>query len=318
MGKHTNPQCLRLSKNKNWTSKFYSDSFNYSNILGQDYIIRDYVINFLSNLKMHVSKINIKRRGADVLVDIYSYNDYYTFTESFINRYSNLIKFKRFTINQGKPNFTAPCLINNLSLNRLSYNQKGSSFISHLDHSKTSKNVYSMRRLLILNLSYFLKTNVIIRNRNIMSENPILLNLFWSLTHKLRSPLPKHLSLKFICLVYHSLQYNSAMLLCRYLSVLLPRFCKKKRKSRKVNAFMYYLRKLIKLLFSNGFCDKNKIKGLKIVFKGRINGSRRKMKYVIEYGQTSVQHFEDKVSYHQEHCYTLFGVSGIKVWIISR
>jgi ribosomal protein S3 len=81
---------------------------------------------------------------------------------------------------------------------------------------------------------------------------------------------------------------------------------------------MYYLRKLIKLLFSNGFCDKNKIKGLKIVFKGRINGSRRKMKYIIEYGQTSVQHFKDKVSYHQEHCYTLFGVSGIKVWIISR
>lgn len=327
MGKHSNAQGLRLLKKKNWSSKFYSDSFNYSTILGQDFIIRDYVINFLNKLKIYVCDLEIKRSGSGVIINIRSYNDYSTFAESFISRYVQKIKMKRSlakdvypdTSRLGKLYFSKKKRLKNKLLpSKVFYSNKGSSLLTFLDCLNfNNKTGFSMRRLLTLNLSYFLKTNVVVRNVNIMNKSAALLDLFWSLTYKLRSPLPKHLSLKLIYLVYHSLQHKSALLLCRYLAVLLPRFCKKKRKNRKINPFLHYLKKLIKTLFSNGFCDKKNIKGLKIVLKGRLNGSRRKTKYVIEYGRTTVQSLKDQVSYHQEHCYTLFGVSGIKVWIIS-
>jgi len=78
----------------------------------------------------------------------------------------------------------------------------------------------------------------------------------------------------------------------------------------------YFFKRLIKTLFSNGFFEKKEVKGIKVSVKGRLNGARRKGKYILEYGQTSVQTLKDKVSYHQEDSFTLFGVLGIKVWII--
>jgi small subunit ribosomal protein S3 len=64
--------------------------------------------------------------------------------------------------------------------------------------------------------------------------------------------------------------------------------------------------------FSKQLC----IKGIKIVVKGRINGSRRKRTYVIKKGYTSTQSFNNEISYYQEDCLTIFGILGIKVWII--
>ena len=38
--------------------------------------------------------------------------------------------------------------------------------------------------------------------------------------------------------------------------------------------------------------------------------------HVIKKGCTSTQSFNNSISYHQEDCLTIFGVLGIKVWII--
>jgi len=326
MGKHSNAQGLRLITNKDWVSIFYSDSFNYSTLLGQNYVIQDYVLNFLIRLKMYVSKVRIKRTGPYVIVDIDSYNDYSTFVESFINRYCKKLKDQRSSSKYHCTTFddASPINVDKLETKDPSnkesakraifFKVKASNVLNYVKDNRLTG--YSMRRLLSLNLSYLLKTKVIVRNKNIINKSPRLLDLLWNLSFKLKSPLPKHLNLKFCYLVYHSLQHTSALLLCRYLSVLLPRFCSKSRQNRKVIPFIHYFKKLIKLLFSYGFCSRAHIKGLKIVFKGRLNGSRRKSKYVILYGKTSVQSLKDRISYHQEDCYTIFGVSGIKVWII--
>jgi ribosomal protein S3 len=69
-------------------------------------------------------------------------------------------------------------------------------------------------------------------------------------------------------------------------------------------------------MFLHGWIQNAAIKGIKILFKGRINGSRRKRTYVIKKGRTSTQSFTNLISYHQEDCLTIFGVLGIKVWII--
>lgn len=322
MGKHTNAKGLRLFKTKNWSSQFYAESFNYPNLVSQDLIIRDYVINMLLKFKIQTVRVDIKRYKHNVYVNIKSYNDHSTFSEAFLNFYRQQMRLKN------------GLLINNLGAS----NKNG--FLNQLfdKNSKLPKEVifaspqkkelqvsqefnykkprYSLKRVIALNLAYLLKTNVIVNNSNVIKKSSALLKLFWSLAYKLRSPLPNHLSLKFISLVYHSILHRSAFLLCRQLAILIPRFCKKQRKSRRMIPFFHFLKNLIKTLFSNGFFKRSEIKGIKVLVKGRLNGARRKGKYILEYGQTSVQTLNDQVSYHQEDSFTLFGVLGIKVWII--
>ena len=342
MGKRSNPVGLRLIQKKEWASTFYADSFNYSNILGQDYGIRDYVINFLARLKMHVARIDIKRVDSSVVVDVHSYNDYPTFRVPFLNRQKKSFWNKRrlyLSCLKGAEGTGLYESLPGVHSEEYGYNLKYFPLYPTIIVPKVSKiqtqwihqtefdyfsydtstyNVFSfsMRRLLCLNLSFLLRTNVIVRNIAVMTKNPILLQHFWKLAFKLRAPLPRHMILKFVCLVYHSLSHKSAMLLCRYLAVFLPRFCKKNRKQRRIRPFFYFFKRVIRLLFLYGFCTRSTIKGLKVVFKGRLNGARRKSKFIISRGRTTVHTLSDEVSYYQEHCYTIFGVSGIKVWIV--
>jgi small subunit ribosomal protein S3 len=69
-------------------------------------------------------------------------------------------------------------------------------------------------------------------------------------------------------------------------------------------------------MFSKYFSQQLQVKGIKIQVKGRINGSRRKRTYIIKKGQTSTQSFSNGISYYQDDCLTIFGILGIKVWII--
>jgi len=324
MGKHTNAKGLRLFKTKNWHSQLYSDPFNYSNLVSQDLIIRDYVTNMLLKFKIQTVQVNIKRHNQNVYVYIKTYNDHSTFSEAFLNFYSQQIRLKNkiFSGNLYEKPEISDGFLSHMFHKESKFPEKvlfGSPqkcTFKNLQLSGQKKLRYSLKRVIALNLTYFLKTNVVIRNTNIIKKSPTLIKLFWSLAYKLRSPLPSHLSLKFISLVYHSILHKSSFLLCRQLAILIPRFCKKQRKSRKMIPFFYFFKRLIKTLFSNGFFEKKEVKGIKVSVKGRLNGARRKGKYILEYGQTSVQTLKDKVSYHQEDSFTLFGVLGIKVWII--
>jgi hypothetical protein len=94
MGKHTNAKGLRLFKTKNWHSQLYSDPFNYSNLVSQDLIIRDYVTNMLLKFKIQTVQVNIKRHNQNVYVYIKTYNDHSTFSEAFLNFYSQQIRLK--------------------------------------------------------------------------------------------------------------------------------------------------------------------------------------------------------------------------------
>merc|ERR1739848_883078 len=75
MGKQTNSQILRFLKNKDWLSKYYSSYFNYSNLIVQDILIRDYVINFISLFNTKVAQVFIYREKHNIIIRIFSYND---------------------------------------------------------------------------------------------------------------------------------------------------------------------------------------------------------------------------------------------------
>ena len=53
-----------------------------------------------------------------------------------------------------------------------------------------------------------------------------------------------------------------------------------------------------------------------MIFEDGGLGKRRKRTYIIKKGQTSTQAFNNEISYYQEDCLTIFGILGIKVWII--
>lgn len=332
MGKQTNPQVLRFFQNKDWLSKYYCSPFNYSNLISQDILIREYVINFISFFNTKVAQVYIYRQKSRILIRIFSYNDSFTNWNSFLLKHRKKVQNRNHTYEHPRSNCIS--LYNSKQANHFILDKSSQNLTNEIIFVKNKKEFnslvsnnykgrnkcvgYSGKRLLALNLSHLLKTNVIVRNTNIInhSNRNTLLKIFSSLGLRLRSPLSKYLRTKFICLVYYAFLYKSSLLLCRYLRFIVPRFCKKKRKSRKINPFLKSLKSVILLIFYNNFSKNTRIKGIKVLFKGRINGSRRKRTYVIRQGQTSTQSFRNEISYHQESCLTIFGILGIKVWII--
>ena len=332
MGKQTNSQILRFLKNKDWLSKYYSSYFNYSNLIVQDILIREYVINFISLFNTKVAQVFIYRKKHNIIIRIFSYNDSFMNWNSFLSKHQKKLKSRNYLLDQFSSKHKNILDLKNLNSyewfqenknltdNILFFkNAKRLDHISLTNYLKINKRTnYSGKRLLSLNLSYLLKTNVIIKNTNIISNHKrfLFLKIFNYMGLRLRSPLSKYLRTKFICLVYYSLLYKSSLLLCRYLRFIIPRFCKKKRKSRKINPFLKSLKFVIGLMFTKKFSKHARVKGVKILCKGRINGSRRKRTYIIKRGQTSTQSFTNEISYYQEDCLTIFGILGIKVWII--
>lgn len=335
MGKQTNAQVLRFFKTKDWLSKYYSDSFNYSNLLIQDFLIREYIINVISKFKTKVVQIYIYRKGSVLVIKILSYNDSFTHYSSCFTKHQKKIFYRNNSLNRMSIKYNN--IFNYRDWSSEFYNWFGikDKLSSEIIFKKDQKSLdyiylknpsirtrrllgFSGKRLLSLNLSYLLKTNVIIKNTNIISNNrKYLLNkFFWPMGVRLRSPLSKYLRVKFVCLVYYSLLYKSSLLLCRYLCFIIPRFCKKKRKNRRINPFFKSLKSLINLMFLKYFSKELCVKGIKICLKGRINGSRRKRTYIIKKGYTSTQSFNNKISYYQDDCLTIFGILGLKVWII--
>jgi hypothetical protein len=334
MGKQTNPQVLRFLHNYNWPSKFYSSPFNYSNITERDFLVREHVINFMSFFNTKVAQVYIYRYNHHVVIRIFSYNDSFTNWKSFLTKHKKKVYYRnklyKSQVNihnsgNGKPYswFNANIFRKDVNLTNefpLVKNNKHINFI-RFNNSVIKKDGivgYSGKRLLALNLSYLLRTNVIIKNTNIINKDKraLVLKTFSNMGLRLKSPLSPYLRTKFICLVYYSLLYKSSLLLCRYLRFIIPRFCKKKRKNRKINPFLKSLKSVINLMFSKPFSKQIQVKGIKVQVKGRINGSRRKRIYVIKKGHTSLQSFRNEFSYYQEDCLTIFGILGIKVWII--
>jgi hypothetical protein len=91
MGKQTNAQVLRFLQNEDWVSKYYASSFNYSNLIIQDFLIRDYVINFVSFFNTKVAQVYIYRDEHRIIVRIFSYNDSFTNWKSFLTKHRKKI-----------------------------------------------------------------------------------------------------------------------------------------------------------------------------------------------------------------------------------
>jgi len=99
MGKQTNAQVLRFLQNEDWISKYYSSSFNYSNLITQDLLIRDYIINFTSLFNTKVAQVYIYRDKHTIIIRLFSYNDSFTNWKSFLIRHRKKVHLRNKLLN---------------------------------------------------------------------------------------------------------------------------------------------------------------------------------------------------------------------------
>lgn len=97
-----------------------------------------------------------------------------------------------------------------------------------------------------------------------------------------------------------------------FFSKFIAKFFKMFYRTKKINRFFFFLKKLIEVINSiTG--QKTHLKGLKIQIKGRFNASARTKIKLFEKGSVSLQTITNKISYSLIPVNTTYGVFGIKV-----
>ena len=78
------------------------------------------------------------------------------------------------------------------------------------------------------------------------------------------------------------------------------------------NYFLIFLKQVLDLLVKTKV---SKMKGIKIVVKGRFNNVPRAKTKIILIGNIPIQTLEKDINYHESAAYTKNGTYGIKVWV---
>ena len=84
---------------------------------------------------------------------------------------------------------------------------------------------------------------------------------------------------------------------------------------KKHNGFIHFLKRYLKLIIDFKY---SKIKGIKIIIKGRLNGVPRSKSKLLQVGYLPLQTFNATINYDNSTAYTSDGTIGIKVWICEQ
>jgi ribosomal protein S3 len=85
--------------------------------------------------------------------------------------------------------------------------------------------------------------------------------------------------------------------------------------TKRHNKFLLFLKRTV-IRFSK--MPLSRIKGIKIVIKGRFNGAPRSRNRIIQRGRVPLQKIDSNVSYCNTKAFTVNGTFGIKVWICEK
>jgi hypothetical protein len=161
----------------------------------------------------------------------------------------------------------------------------------------------------VLNLFTNNKLNIVI---NFCCINKDLTFLKFSQTKKF-SLLQKFRNTPFlkegIELLFHVVyNKNSANLLVRFIALQL-------KKIKRQKLFFSFLKQALSILIDSNL---SKVKGVKILVRGRLNGVPRAKHKTISVGDVPVQSIDEELDYAQTTIHNSSGSYGIKVWIVGR
>jgi len=110
-------------------------------------------------------------------------------------------------------------------------------------------------------------------------------------------------------LLFHVLyNKNSAVLLATFISLQI-------KKVKRHKFFILFLKQTLTILFNSSF---SKVRGIKVMIKGRLSGMPRAKHKIITIGEIPIQSISANVDYSQQTVHNSNGSYGIKVWIIEK
>jgi len=101
---------------------------------------------------------------------------------------------------------------------------------------------------------------------------------------------------------------NSASLLAKFIAIQV-------RKVKRHKFFLAFLKQTLTVLTSSNF---SKVRGIKIIIKGRLNGVPRASHKIITVGDVPVQSINAVIDHAQSTAHNANGSYGIKVWIVEN
>lgn len=338
MGQKVNPNILRLGVNKTWKTKFFEKKNQELPLYTfKDLEIKNYIERFLekhglilhdhrqhysnSTLNLYISyfvtsEFNLKKNDTQKLMFIKKSGDKKRVQSNALNSSNTSITFSKLSSEQ--TNFTHFYKIKKyLKLNRYHDFQK---FARNSSHSPIDNRSFETTNKLkvksvfdqlfkVLNLFTNNKLNIVI---NFCCINKDLTFLKFSQTKKF-SLLQKFRNTPFlkegIELLFHVVyNKNSANLLVRFIALQL-------KKIKRQKLFFSFLKQALSILIDSNF---SKVKGVKIIVKGRLNGVPRAKHQIINIGDVPVQSINEDLDYSQTTVHNSSGSYGIKAWIVEK
>lgn len=347
MGQKTNPNIIQLSKTNEWNSKYIEKtSKDFYLHTHKDLETKKFINNFFKNKGLIVQdcKLNYANNNLSIYINYHqSFNSINKVNE--INKKQKIL-IKKFFINSIKNKLkkhykVLKSIQNSFNYNNLIYKK------DLLKKKIKNKKIIKIKRL--ISIKYYkkylsLKNNKTIKNSlskyflktlfNSLSEFYKNVNNITLIIKPLNNNLYKNLCKKqFLRLKRKLVQLrkyqrneffkegigtafsvvtnkNSSELLSKYIAINI-------KKLKRHNFFLKFLKALFTIFIAKSSI--NKIKGIKIKIKGRLNGAPRAKNKIITIGKSMpLFTIKSSINYYETTAYTANGTLGVKVWICEK
>ena len=347
MGQKLNPTIFRLGVNKTWKTEFFEKKnrelplYVFKDLQIQNYIQRVFELNglivhdykqhysastlnlyisyfvtpdFVSNNRKKMESLIVKTaEGERITVYKKSHCDSSSTTVSLDNKRirnfslknpSKLYRLKRYLkLNSQSELFTQPYFI------KFRKTQKNRYLKNLSDETKMKLNSFMSNFFAVLNSFLGTQSNIVVNfcciNKNVQYLKPIQKKTFVSFQKFRTTPFFKEGIELLFNVVYN---INSANLLAKFIASQL-------KKVKRHKFLLSFLKQTLTILLNSSLA---KIKGVKIIVKGRINGVPRAKHKIIIVGDVPVQTISAKLDYSQATAHNSNGSYGIKVWVVEK
>jgi len=333
MGQKTNPNIFRLGVNKTWKTEFFEKKKKELPLYTfKDLEIKNYIERFLET------------HG----IILHDYKQHYS--NSTLNLYISYFVTSEFMLNGDKA--TNILLLNKLGDKKkvtVSIQNKAPFRLKHLNLLKSgnSKSLYGLKKYLKsihLDSESLVKKSLRKSLENDFSKNSdisgVLHNMFKVLSLFTRNQY--NIAVNFCCvnkdlnflkstqkenfillqkfrntaflkegieLLFHvACNKNSANLLAKFIAFQI-------RKIKRHKFFLSFLKQSLTVMINSTV---SKVKGVKILVKGRLNGVPRAKHRLIIVGDVPVQSISEKIDYSQATSHNSNGSYGVKVWVVEK
>lgn len=336
MGQKTNPNIFRLGINKTWKTEFFEKKRHELPLYTfKDLEIKSYIERFLETHKILVHDYKQHYDNST----LYIYISYFVLPDFVINKNSNTnlvllnrLKNKKIVSSNNVKNKNTAARLNRK--NTTQYFNKFKFLSNSLNNPYKIKNYIKEKKVFlqtndmtlneILNLkiegvlnnmfkvlSLFNKNNCnIVINFGCLNKN---LTFLKNIQKKNFMLLQKFKGTSFLkegrSLMFHvAYNRNSANMLAKFIAMQI-------KKVKRHKFFLSFLKQTLTILLNSTL---SRVKGVKIIVKGRLNGVPRAKHKIISVGDVPVQSLNVRMDYAQMAAHNSNGSYGIKVWIVEK